>query len=145
MQIRKATIFDFSPICGLLHRMHKEVDFCISEISPAKFSSVILHAINQGTVVVAIKDGHLIGSIGGGYASEWWSEEIILGDVWFYVEPESRSTKAAKELIKEFMELGDGMKIKLGHMYGADQERKNNFYERLGLRKAGIHYFWEAS
>ena len=145
MQIRKATVFDFSALCALLHRMHKEVDFAISEISPAKFSTVVLGAINQGVVLVAIENGQMIGSIGGGYASEWWSDEVMLGDVWFYVEPESRGTKAVINLIKEFIEIGDGMKIKLGHMYGSDQSRKNNFYERLGLKKAGIHYFSEAS
>jgi hypothetical protein len=145
MEIRKATIFDFSSICALLFNMHKEVDFEISPINPTKFSVVILNGINQGVFLVAIENGKIIGSIGGGYSSEWWSDEIMLGDAWFYVEPESRKTHAAKNLIKEFMELGDGMKIKLGHMYGVDQERKNDFYERLGLKKAGIHYFSEAS
>ena len=58
----------------------------------------------------------------------------------------SQKAEAQKQpKIKEFIEIGDGMKIKLGHMYGSDQDRKNNFYERLGLKKAGIHYFSEAS
>ena len=145
MEIRQASIFDFSHICALLVRMHKESDVELSEIDADKFSSSVLRTINQGIVFVAIEDGKMIGSIGGIKSSEWWSVEPLLGDIWFYVEPESRATRAAANLVKEFMSAGQGMRIKLGHIYGSDLDRKDNFFERLGLKKVGTSYFSEAS
>jgi hypothetical protein len=145
MEIRSASIFDLSHICALLVRMHKESAFELSEIDPEKFSNAILRAVNSGVVLVAIEDGRIIGSIGGLQSSEWWSKEPLLGDIWFYVEPESRKTQAAINLVKKFIESGNGMKIKLGHVYGGDIERKDNFYERLGLKKSGSSYLMEAS
>lgn len=145
MEIRQATIFDQAHICALLFKMHNEIDFEISEIDPEKFSNSVLGAINRGVVFIAIEEGRMIGSIGGVYSSEWWSTEKVLGDLWFYVEPESRATRAAANLLKQFMEVGKGIQVKLGHMYSDDLERKNKFYERLGLKKVGTSYFSEAS
>ena len=145
MEIRRASIFDFSHICALLVRMHENTDFDLPEIDGEKFSNAVLRTINQGIVLVAIEDGQMIGSIGGIKSSEWWSNEPLLGDIWFYVEPESRATRAAANLVKEFMSAGQGMKVKLGHIYGNDLDRKDNFSERLGLKKIGTSYFSEAS
>jgi hypothetical protein len=144
MEIKRASIFDFSHVCALLVRMHNEADFELSNIDPEKFSNSVLKMINNGIVLVAFEEGRMIGSIGGLKSSEWWSTEPVLGDLWFYVEPESRKTKAALNLVKEFMSYGEGMSIKLGHIYGGDLDRKNNFFERLGLKKAGSSYFLEA-
>ena len=40
------------------------------------------------------------------------------------------------------MEVGRDaeIKVKLGHVYGFDKDRKDNFYERLGLSKVGSLY-----
>ena len=133
MEIKRASIFDFSHVCALLVRMHNEADFELSNIDPEKFSNSVLKMINNGIVLVAFEEGRMIGSIGGLKSSEWWSTEPVLGDLWFYVEPESRKTRAALNLVKEFMSYGEGMSIKLGHIYGGDLDRKNNFFERLGL------------
>ena len=145
MEIRRASIFDFSHICALLVRMHENTDFDLPEIDGEKFSNAVLRTINQGIVLVAIEDGQMIGAIGGIKSSEWWSNEPLLGDIWFYAEPESRATRAAANLVKEFMSAGQGMNIKLGHIYGNDLDRKDNFFERLGLKRVGTSYFSEAS
>ena len=80
MEIRRASIFDFSHICALLVRMHENTDFDLPEIDGEKFSNAVLRTINQGIVLVAIEDGQMIGSIGGIKSSEWWSNEPLLGD-----------------------------------------------------------------
>ena len=117
MEIRRATILDFSYVCALLIKMHNEADFELSNIDPEKFSNSVLKMINTGIVLVALEEGKMIGSIGGLKSSEWWSNEPVLGDLWFYVEPESRKTRAAMNLVKEFMSYGEGISIKLGHVY----------------------------
>lgn len=123
--------------------MHQESEFKIGEIDPRKLSQSVLSVINDGICFVAIDEDKFLGSIGGVYSSEWWTNEKTLGDIWFYVQEESRNTKAAIGLIKKFIEAGDGMNIKLGHIYNGDIARKDNFYERLGLVKAGSTYVKE--
>jgi GNAT superfamily N-acetyltransferase len=143
MQVRQATVLDSSFILSMLVKMHEESEFKLGPIDPKKFSQSVLSVINDGICFVAIDDDKFLGSIGGVYSSEWWTNETILGDIWFYVHKEHRNTTAAIELMKKFIEAGDGMNIKLGHVYNGDLDRKDKFYERLGLVKAGSTYIKE--
>ena len=84
----------------------------------------------------------IVGSIGGMAGSDWWSDEMHLSDMWFYVLPDSRNSSVAIKLVKSFIKIGNeaNMKIKLGHVYSGDFERKDKFFGRLGLVKAGSLY-----
>lgn len=141
--IRKATILDASHIYAMLLQMHEETEFTIGEINFQKLSECVLAVINNGVTLVAMNNQTIIGSIGGVYTSEWWSDEQFLGDLWFYVYKEHRASKAGINLIKQFLEAGRNMKMKLGHIYSSDLNRKDKFYERLGLQKAGSVYVME--
>jgi len=143
MEVRWATIFDFSHICAMLTTMHAESEIELGSISPKKLSEIVLRTINDGAVLVALDDGKIIGSIGGGPATEWWSDDLIFGDLWFYVYKQNRESKAGIQLIKKFIDAGAGMNIKLGHIYNGDMDRKDMFYERLGLNKVGSTYIME--
>ena len=56
-----------------------------------------------------------------------------------YVFPDSRKSNIAKNLIIDFMKIAKEakLKIRLGHVFSGDIERKDKFFERLGLIKAG--------
>ena len=56
--------------------------------------------------------------------------------------PDSRNSSVAIKLVKSFIKIGNeaNMKIKLGHVYSGDFERKDKFFGRLGLVKAGSLY-----
>ena len=145
MKIRRATVFDFSFILALLAQMHKEAEFELSSIDPIKFSESVLSTINSGVVFVAEEDNRIIGSIGGIFSSDWWSSEIYLGDRWFYVYKKERKSRAAYMLVKEFIKAAkkSNMQLRLAHIFSGDIDRKDKFYDRLGLRKAGSHYVME--
>ena len=130
MNIRRATILDISYILALLIKMHEESEFELCEIEPEKICQTVSNAIENGT-------------IGGVYSSDWWSDEVFLGDLWFYVCKECRKSKAGISLIKSFINEGGKMQLRLGHVYGGDMKRKDKFYERLGLLKAGSYYVTE--
>lgn len=143
MNIRKATISDISYILALLIKMHKESEFELCEIEPEKICQTVSNAIENGIVFVSVQDSRITGTIGGVYASDWWSEEVYLGDLWFYVNKKNRNSKAAINLIKNFIDAGGDVQLRLGHVYGGDMKRKDKFYERLGLLKAGTYYVTE--
>ena len=110
MQIRTATVLDLSALYGMLHVMHKESEHTVSSINSEKGTAAISAALHRGVVLVAEVDGKVVGSIGGMETSDWWSTDKTLADLW------------------------------LGHIHGGDGERKDDFYKRLGLLKAGSTY-----
>tara|TARA_X000001382_G_scaffold2381_1_gene2841 strand:+ start:77 stop:511 length:435 start_codon:yes stop_codon:yes gene_type:complete len=140
--IRKASVLDISAITYMLNTMHKETELNVSTINTFKLVNKVNEIIHTGIVLVAIQDNKLVGSIGGTTSSDWWSEEKHLSDLWFYVYKDARKSDIAKNLITDFIKIGKEakLKIRLGHIFSGDVDRKDKFYERLGLVKAGSTY-----
>lgn len=140
--IRKATVFDISQILLLLNNMHKETTITVPPIDSYKITNKVNQVLHEGIVLLATQENKLQGSIGGVIASDWWSNEKYLADIWFYVYPDARKSNVAKSLISDFIQIGKNtkMKVRLGHIFSGDLDRKDKFYERLGLVKAGSTY-----
>ena len=140
--IRKASVLDISSIIYMLNTMHKETEINVSTINSFKLVNKVNEILHTGIVLVAIENNKLLGSIGGTISTDWWSEEKHLSDLWFYVYKEARKSNIAKNLIVDFIKIGKEakMKIRLGHIFSGDVDRKDKFYERLGLVKAGSTY-----
>jgi|TARA_R100001163_G_scaffold15097_1_gene13709 N-acetylglutamate synthase-like GNAT family acetyltransferase len=140
MHVRKAGILDISSLILLLAEMHKNVKLSIPKINSELLVDKISQAIHKGVVFVVLDDKNIIkGSIGGMIGSDWWSEDKYLADLWFYVTPDYRKSNAASELVKNFMKVAKDSKIpvRLGHVFSGDIDRKDNFFSKLGLVKAG--------
>tara|TARA_R110002020_G_scaffold260128_3_gene474336 strand:+ start:6180 stop:6614 length:435 start_codon:yes stop_codon:yes gene_type:complete len=140
--IRLATVEDLSEIFMMLNVMHSETIDCTSPIDSEKLTSAISNALHRGVVIVFDVNGKIAGSIAGVESTDWWSSEKYLADMWFFVYKEHRKSNIAAKLIKSFMQIAREaeIKIKLGHVYSGDGERKDKFYERLGLSKVGSLY-----
>lgn len=139
MIIRRATVDDIPELYKLLSAMHDGVVIPIAPMSEGKVLHMIKHMIDKGIVLVAEEKGKIIGSQAGNLASDWWSEEKFLSDMWFFVHPNNRKSRAAIKLVKCFIKIGKELKVKvkLGHVYSGDMDRKDNFFNRLGFVKAG--------
>ena len=141
MDVRWASPFDISSIAALLVVMHKEAEFELGKINSEKLISNINELIHRGIVLVAVEDGRVVGTIAGKQGLDWWSDEKYFADLWFYVSPDSRSSKVAISLVKMFIEeiksISPEIKIRLGHIFSGNCGRKDNFFERLGFKKAG--------
>tara|TARA_R110000823_G_scaffold205983_1_gene336763 strand:- start:1897 stop:2331 length:435 start_codon:yes stop_codon:yes gene_type:complete len=140
--LRMATVQDLSELYVMLHVMHSETVDGTSPIDSEKLTSVINTALHKGIVLVFEVDNKIVGSIGGLESSDWWSDKKYLSDLWFFVYKQHRKSNIAVKLIKKFMQIGKKHNIntKLGHVYTGDSERKDKFYERLGLSKVGSLY-----
>ena len=140
--MRLATVEDLSELYMMLHVMHSETVSNTSPICSEKLTNALSNALHRGVVIIAEVDGKIAGAIGGMETADWWSEEKYLADLFYFVYKEHRKSRIAVNLIKNFMEVGRDaeIKVKLGHVYGLDGDRKDNFYERLGLSKVGSLY-----
>tara|TARA_R110002124_G_scaffold86821_1_gene224053 strand:+ start:159 stop:602 length:444 start_codon:yes stop_codon:yes gene_type:complete len=141
MEIRWASPFDISSIAALIVVMHREAEFELATMNSEKLMSQINELVHRGIVLVAVEDGRVVGTIGGRQGLDWWSDEKYFGDLWFYVLKEARSSRAAISLVKRFVKeiknLSPDIKIRLGHVFSGDCDRKDKFFERLGFKKAG--------
>jgi len=142
MQVRRAVANDISAIYAMLKEMHSNTKLDIAPIDDYKLLNKINELIHKGLVLVSYKENEITGSIAGITTSDWWSIDPLLSDVWFYVSPLHRKSRSALILIKAFIKIAKDakLKIRLGHIYSGDIERKDKFYEKLGLVKAGSTY-----
>ena len=136
--MRLATVEDLSEIYMMLQVMHSETVDGTSPIDSEKLTSAINNVLHRGVVLVFDVDGEIAGSIAGVETSN----EKYLADMWFFVYKEHRKSNIAATLIKSFMRVAKEarVKVKLGHVYSGDGDRKDKFYERLGLVKSGSLY-----
>ena len=140
--IRLATVQDLSELYVMFQVMHSEAIDGTSSIDSEKLTATLNATLHRGVVVVYEVDGFIVGAIGGMETSDWWSSDIYIADLFFFVYEEHRKSKIAVTLIKSFLKIARdaNIKAKLGHVYTGDGERKDNFYERLGLSKVGSLY-----
>jgi|TARA_E500000305_G_C3898628_1_gene177628 L-amino acid N-acyltransferase YncA len=137
--IRKATILDISAIALMLNTMHKETELEVPKINTVKLIDKINQLIHTGLVLVSVKDNKIQGSIAGLISQDWWSEEKYIADAWFYVFKDERKSGVAKNLLQNYIKSAKDakLKIRLGHIFSGDLERKDKFFKRLGFVKAG--------
>ncbi len=137
--IRRATVIDITALAIMLDSMHKETEIEVPKINSMKLINKINDLVHNGLVFVAIKDNKIQGSIAGQIAQDWWSEEKYIADAWFYVFKEQRKSDVAKKLLQTYIKTAKDVKLKirLGHVFSGDMERKDKFFERLGFVKTG--------
>ena len=143
MNIRRANLDDAFIILLLLKEMHEGTVINIPNIKLECLARKVDNFIKNGIVFVTYNnEGFITGSIGGIYASDWWSDEKHLSDLWFFVSKNYRKSRSAIMLVKYFINFAKSIKmsVRLGHVFSGDIERKDKFFERLGFKKAGSVY-----
>ena len=143
MNIRRANLDDAFIILLLLKEMHEGTVINIPNIKLECLARKVDNVIKNGIVFVTYNnEGFITGSIGGIYASDWWSDEKHLSDLWFFVSKNYRKSRSALMLVKYFINFAKSIKmsVRLGHVFSGDIERKDKFFERLGFKKAGSVY-----
>ena len=84
MEVRRGELGDISSVLWLLNVMQTEAEK--NQIDWFKVSHTLIECIRQGLVLICLnKEGQAVGSIGGATTSEWYSQELLLGDYWFFV------------------------------------------------------------
>jgi len=108
-----------------------------------KFADLIRKLITNpaGLVVVAEKDGALIGAIAGMVTDHYFADAKIAYEFGLYVEPAQRGTLAGYRLAKAYIDWATEQgadQIDMGITTGIAEERTGKMYERLGLKHVGI-------
>jgi len=137
--LRKASEDDAEDLLQMLCEQHSEATVKHGNIDGEKALGNIKRTIERGASYIAETEAGMVGSIGFLVSSDWWSQEKHLADMWFYVRPAYRKSRAAHLLFRAYSETAASMElpVKAGHVDGADVDRKDKFFERFGLVRAG--------
>lgn len=144
MIIRPATEGDIPALKRLLKEMHAEVG--IGKFDEERFSNTIQSVCTNSIAIVAEIDGELVGSIGISVDKWWYSNDSFLADVWTFVHPSARNTRAAALMISEARAMAKRLNapLVLGIFNRVEIERKAKFYARQGLTPMGAWFMQEA-
>lgn len=142
LRVRLAEKEDLRPLMALLGRMHLEIGF--GSIDLQKSTARVASLIEGAVVLVAERDGSIVGSMALQETEWWYSRERYFGDWWTYVVPEARASNAGKLLIDTAKGIArkSGSPLVLATL-GGQPERKRLFYRRRGLREIGQTFILE--
>lgn len=141
--IRRAVKTDVPEIIRLSETMHLESRYRSLPYNGDKFAALInrLIANPDGLVVVAEREGRLIGAIAGMVVEHYFADARIAYEFGLYVEPAHRGTLAGFRLAKAYVDWATSKgvdQIDMGITTGITEERTGKMYERLGLKHVGI-------
>lgn len=149
MMIRNATAGDIPALIELGTRMYLESRY--SENSPfdadkcAELAESLIYSA-AGCVLVAEKNGQVIGWLGGGIAEQFFSRQLMAFEYGLFVAPEHRGGSAGPRLARAFIEWSKehgAAVINMGITTDVHAERTGQLYSRLGLQRTGLLYSME--
>jgi GNAT superfamily N-acetyltransferase len=144
--VRNAKAGDIPALIELGARMYIESRY--SQNSPfdeEKCAELARNLISSpaGCLLVAEKDGAVIGWLAGGIAEQWFSRQLMAFEYGLFIAPEHRGGTAGPRLAKAFItwaeEHGAAI-INMGITTGVHEERTGDLYSRLGLSRTGLLY-----
>ena len=99
----------------------------------------------EAFVVVAERDGEIVGSIGACPRHFWYSDEMYVSDSWIYVAKKYRRTRIINRMKKLYEEYAAQLKMPLftGVLTPDEPERKARLFgPKQGYKPVG-YYFWK--
>jgi hypothetical protein len=111
MNIRQASVLDLSV---LVENGKDFLRFLFPEKTPDELQlyTVLKQVLDTGIVFIAEKDGKFMGAIGGVVQPDmWFSSEINLVELFWWVVPEYRCSSAGLRLMKKFIDYGKSQDI----------------------------------
>lgn len=138
--IRQAKKEDIPCLLELGEAMHAGSRFRDISFSHEKVTRLLDWLVaGDGCLLVAERDGEIIGGFAGGLTQYYFSEETMATDLALFISQDRRGGIAAVSLVRAFIEwahLNGAREVLLGTNYGEDSPA-NELYRRIGLKRVG--------
>lgn len=141
--IREAAHADIGTLLLLAEAMHAESKWHRMHFDLEKTAVLFRHLIDHptGCVLVAERDGEVIGGMAGWCDEHFFSQDKFAGEFGVFVQPGKRGGIAAARLLRAFrawaINAGAAF-IEVGITTGVHVERSAKLYEALGFQRAGV-------
>ena len=146
--IRPAIPDDLPRLVEMGEAMHAESRYRALRFDSDKVRALLGNLMQTGFLMVAERDGRVIGGFAGMAAPHWFSGDKIASDLALFIEPESRGRLDVVRLINAFMEWARAqgvVAIDIGVNTGVHTNQTGRLYEKLGGHLAGLLYSFEGS
>lgn len=143
--IRAATLSDLPRLVAMGAAMHAESRYAVLGYAPEKVDAMLRMAMERGKVLVAERDGKIIGVFAGICEEHWFSHDLIATDLALFVEPGQRGGFAAAALVDAFLAWAFGRGAVMTDILintGVRTEATARLFDRLGGTQAGLIYTW---
>lgn len=140
--IRPATHDDLGALLVLAEQMHGESRFARRRFSLDKMARLFATLIDSedGLVLVAERNGEIVGGFAGYVAEDWFGPDRMSGDFGLFVDPRSRGLSTAAGLIKGYVAWAQARGVaqpEVGISTGVHTETTTRLYEALGFERIG--------
>lgn len=148
MIVRRATPFDVPVLLDMLRRYRKLTPLAfLAEADDAEYVTKLLTELMAGRGVVLVVDndgivGMLLASIS---PSIWSPKHLLMTELAYWVEPESRGGTAGYRLLSEYKKIGEQMKQEkriCNFLISKMSNSPNLQYQKFGFDK--LEEFWVA-
>lgn len=146
MTIRKAAADDLDRLVELGALMHAESRYAALRFNRDKVRALLAQLMQTGFVVVAEREGRIIGGFAGVVAPHWFSDDKIASDLALFIEPGERGGMAVVRLVRAFLDYAQrhgAVTIDIGVNTGVHTEQTGQLFERLGGKLAGLLFSFE--
>jgi L-amino acid N-acyltransferase YncA len=136
--IRQAIESDIPALVEMGQLLHDESSYKHVSYSPERVAATCLLMMKNGFLVVAEKDGEVVGGMMGDVQVAWYTTERMGFDLSLYIKPEHRSGMMAMRMIKRF----ENWCIKMGATQirpgiGTGNPSVTRLYKALGYKYVG--------
>ena len=144
--IRLGHAGDVLGVFRLLEEAHQSLAYVGPGIDRDKTYERVLWLMQNGLVLVCMDDDQVevVGSLGLEEVEPWYTRMKVLSDVWFYVKPEWRASRLAKEMLGVAKKVADdsGLPLQFSVSHGFDLGRKDAWFKRNGFESVGGIYIY---
>jgi hypothetical protein len=148
MIVRRATPFDLPVLLDMLRRYRKLTPLAfLAEADDAEYVTKLLTEMmaGKGVVLVVDNDG-IVGMLLASIAPSIWSpKHLLMTELAYWVEPESRGGTAGYRLLAEYKKIGEQMKQEkriCNFLISKMSNSPNLQYQKFGFDK--LEEFWVA-
>lgn len=143
--IRPANYEDIPALVDLGAVMHQESRYRVLPYAPNKVFGLLANMIEKdtGLLVVAEREGKIIGGFLGLVVEHWFSNSRIATDFALFIHPDHRGGMTAARLLKRFVawsrEQGAEL-ITAGITTGVNADASTRLYQSIGFEPVGIAF-----
>lgn len=138
-KLRIATEADIPTLLDMGADMFANSSFAPMTYSREKAAATMLHGIKTAFLAVSLNDaGEITGAIQGDVIEPWYSTDRMAHELFLYVRPEYRGSRAAWMLVRAWTlwSIDSGAK-QIRPATAATSEAADRMYSGLGFKRAG--------
>ena len=144
-EYREITNKDFPALCDLGQMMHKEGSYSHLKFSKARLLETFKRYMNDPDRIgiVAMQGDKPCGMIGGYVSKYYFSDELVAGDIAWFVVPEYRGSRVGLHLLDAFEDWAKSKgvsELRIGISTGVNMEAFDRLMKKRGYSMVGANY-----